>query len=115
MSGTPTNRDTATSGEVSMLATTVSRIVTTATMSRGTPNRTACWMRLTSFVVRATRSPVPARSTVERGRVVTVSRKSSRSSAKTVSPKIIEYFWAYRIRTAWTSTAPTPIAMTWLT
>ena len=106
--GTPTNSATATSGATTTLAATVSTIVTTATITRGTPKRTACCSLLTSFVVRATRSPVPARSTTDSGRAVTVSRNSSRSSAKTFSPKTIDRRWAYRMSPVCVSTASTP-------
>ena len=106
--GTPTNIASATSGAMNRHATTVSTMVTTATITRGTPNRTACCSLFTSLVVRATRSPVPARSTVDSGRAVTASMNSSRSSANTSSPKTIDVRCANRMRTVCVSTAATP-------
>ena len=53
------HRDRRPRGERTRHATIVSAMVTTATITRGTPKRTACWSWLTSLVVRATRSPVP--------------------------------------------------------
>jgi hypothetical protein len=113
--GTPTNSATATSGAMSRHATTVSVIVTTATMTRGTPKRTACCSLLTSLVVRATRSPVPARSTTDSGSDVTVSRNSSRSSAKTFSPNSIDARCAYRMSPVCVSTATAPTTTSVLT
>ena len=86
-------------------------MVTTATITRGTPKRTACWSLLTSFVVRATRSPVPARSTMDSGRAVTFSMNSSRSSANTSSPNTIDARCANRMSTVCASTATTPTAI----
>src|SRR6476661_5851165 len=60
----------------------------------------------TSFVVLATRSPVPARSTVESGSSTTRSMNSSRSSAKIVSPMTNEARRANHVTTVCTTTAP---------
>ena len=57
-----------------------------ATSTSGTAKRTVRASASTSPVLRVTRSPVPARSTVDSGSDSTRSRKSSRSSANTVSP-----------------------------
>ena len=57
-----------------------------ATVISGAAWRTAYDSRSMSVVDRVTRSPVPARSTVPSGRCAEFSRKSSRSSASTVSP-----------------------------
>jgi hypothetical protein len=110
MVGTPTNSATDTSGSITRHAATVSVIVTTATITRGTPNRTACCSLLTSLVVRVTRSPVPARSTVDSGNDVTVSRNSSRSSAKTFSPNRMDARCAYRMSPVCVTTAARPTA-----
>ncbi len=61
--------------------------VITATNNEGIPNRTTCESASTSLVVRATRSPVPARSTVDRGRLTARATNCSRSWANTVSPE----------------------------
>ena len=52
------------------------------------PNRTTCDSASTSLVVRATRSPVPARSTVDSGRLTARPTNCSRSWANTVSPRM---------------------------
>jgi len=87
--GTPVRSATAVHGETRNAATSVRAIVVVVTRTRGTPKRTTHCTRSTSFVVRPSRSPVPARSTVERGRCVTVWRNSSRSCAKMLSPSTI--------------------------
>ena len=67
-------------------ATQVIATVTTATKIDGIPNRATCDNASTSLVVRETRSPVPARSTVDSGSETTRSMNCSRSSAKRSSP-----------------------------
>ncbi len=57
-----------------------------ATTVSGTAKRTVRAIVSTSPVVRDTRSPVPARSTVDSGSASTRCMKVSRSSAKTPSP-----------------------------
>jgi hypothetical protein len=84
----------ATSASVASAATRVSAIVAVVTRIRGTPKRTVYCTRSMSVVVRATRSPVPARSTVDSGRRVTRVTNSSRRSANTVSPSTIAARWA---------------------
>ena len=113
--GTPMNIAIETSGDTTRHATIVSVMVTTATITRGTPKRTACCSLFTSLVVRATRSPVPARSTVDSGSAVTFSMNSSRSSAKTSSPNTIDERCAKRMSTVCASTATAPMAMSVLT
>ena len=61
--------------------------VTVAIRVSGTAKRTTSATSSTSRVERASRSPVPACSTVPRGRASTPSRNSSRSSARTRSPR----------------------------
>ena len=58
--------ESAASGEMRKAATVVATTVVTATTIAGMPNRMMCASDSTSLVVRATRSPVPARSTTER-------------------------------------------------
>ena len=72
----------------------------------GMPNRTTCENASTSLVVRETRSPVPARSTVDSGSETTRSMNSSRSSAKIVSPMRNDARRANHVSTVWTTTAP---------
>ena len=61
-------------------AATVSTVVTAAISVSGTAKRIVRASASTSAVVRETRSPVPARSTVESGSASTRRMKSSRSS-----------------------------------
>ena len=74
--------DRAASGEVRNAATVVATTVVTATTIAGMPNRMMCASDSTSLVVRATRSPVPARSTTDSGSRTDEVMKSSRSRAK---------------------------------
>ncbi len=60
--------------------------MTQATSTDGTANRTVSDSASMSFVVREIRSPVPARSTVDRGSASTRSMNCSRSCANTFSP-----------------------------
>ena len=108
--GSPASSPSATTGLVTRAATAVSAIVAPATSTRGTPNRTVYCTRSMSVVVRATRSPVPARSTTDSGSRVTVVTNSSRSSANTSSPRTIADRCAERISTVCTSTATTSAA-----
>jgi hypothetical protein len=70
----------------------------------GTAKRTVRASESTSAVVLETRSPVPARSTVESGSARTRRMKSSRSSAKTFSERRNEARRAKKVRTVWAST-----------
>ena len=69
-----------------VMAMSVNKAWTTATSHSGMAKRTVRDNASMSFVVRLRRSPVPARSTSTNGRASTLSRNSSRSWAKTVSP-----------------------------
>ena len=80
----------ASSGPTSTSAPTVSTPVTIAISVSGTANRTLSDSASTSREVRVSRSPVPARSTVDSGMASTRSTNSSRSSASTCSPSRAE-------------------------
>ena len=80
------------------------RPVISAISISGTANRTLCDSASTSREVRVSRSPVPARSTVDSGMASTRSTKSSRSSASTRSPSRAEASMANRTSTACTTT-----------
>ena len=82
------------------------RQVTAATKIDGTPKRMTCESASTSLVVRETRSPVPARSTVDSGSSTTRPMNCSRSSAKTVSPMTNDARRANHVTTVCTTTAP---------
>ena len=102
-------------GEVNSAATTVIATVIVATNSDGMPNRTTCESASTSLVVRATRSPVPARSTVDSGRLTARATNCSRSRANTVSPRMNDNRRAAQVRQVWATTAtarPTAISST---
>ena len=81
-------------------------VVTAPTKIDGMPKRMTCERASTSFVVRETRSPVPARSTVDSGSSTTRPMNCSRSSAKIVSPMTNEARRANHVTTVWTTTAP---------
>ncbi len=74
MIGAPASRGSAISGAVKNAATTVRATVSEATSTSGTANRTVRASASTSPVLRVTRSPVPARSTVDSGSESTFSR-----------------------------------------
>ncbi len=74
ISGAPPSSGSASSGPVRKAASTVSTTVMDATRTSGTANRTVRDSASTSPVLRVTRSPVPARSTVDSGRDSTFSR-----------------------------------------
>ena len=86
-------------------ATQVITTVTTATKIDGIPNRATCDNASTSLVVRETRSPVPARSTVDSGSETTRSMNCSRSSAKRSSPIRNDDRRANHVSTVWATTA----------
>ncbi len=69
-----------------VMAMSVNRAWTIATSHSGMAKRTVRDSASMSLVVRLSRSPVPARSTSTSGRASTLSKNSSRSWAKTVSP-----------------------------
>ena len=97
-SGTPTRAGRAASGLTQIAAATVSTVVIAAISVSGTAKRTVRASESTSAVVRETRSPVPARSTVESGSASTRRMKSSRSSAKTFSESTNEARRANQVR-----------------
>src|SRR6478609_4082385 len=104
MIGTPSTIGRATSGPVTAAAVTVRTVVTMATNSDGMPKRTTWESASTSLVVRETRSPVPARSTVDSGSEVTRATNCSRSWANTVSPMTNDSRRAAHIRAVCTTT-----------
>src|SRR6476646_1835407 len=104
MIGTPSTIGRATSAPVTTAAATVRAVVMMATNSDGMPKRTTCESASTSLVVRDTRSPVPARSTVDSGRLVTRDTNCSRSCANTVSPRTNDARRAVHMSPVWTTT-----------
>lgn len=84
-SGRTTTHGSATSGAVTNAATSVSTAVAVAMSVSGTANRTLRDIASMSLLMRVSRSPVPARSTVDSGSETTLCKKSSRSWAKTPS------------------------------
>ena len=93
-------------------APTAKTAVTTAISISGTANRTLCESASTSRDVRVSRSPVPARSTVDSGMASVRSTKSSRSSASTRSPSRAEASVANRVSTDCATTKPTMASAT---
>ena len=93
-------------GPTTTIAPAMKTGVTNAMRISGTAKRTLCDSASTSREVRVSRSPVPARSTVDSGMARTRSTKSSRSSASTRSPSLAEASLANRISTACATTNP---------
>ena len=89
----------AASGLTQTAAATVRTVVTAAISVSGIAKRIVRARESTSAVVRETRSPVPARSTVESGRASTRRMKSSRNSAKICSERTNEARRASHVRT----------------
>ena len=87
-------------------AATVSTVVTAAISVSGTAKRIVRASASTSAVVRETRSPVPARSTVESGSASTRRMKSSRSSANICSESTNEARRAKKVRIVCASRQP---------
>ena len=86
--GTPSEHGSAASGLDPDAATTVRTAVTRGDQRlRHAPSAPTARARRRRAVVRDTRSPVPARSTVDSGSASTRRTKSSRSSASTFSPR----------------------------
>jgi hypothetical protein len=96
---------------VSRAATAVAVTVVTATTMAGMPKRMMCANESMSLVVRATRSPVPARSTVDRGRRTDEVMKSSRRRAKMRSDNTNEARLATQVSTVWVRIAATSSPM----
>lgn len=88
--GTATSAGSATSGPFSSSAPTVNPPTTMATRVSGIAYRADVLSVSTSRDARVTRSPVPARSTVDSGSARTRSTNSSRSSASTRSPSFAD-------------------------
>jgi hypothetical protein len=100
------------SGLTTTSAPSVITPVTTAISVSGTACRTVLASESTSREVLVSRSPEPARSTVDSGSPSTRSTNSSRSSASTFSPSLAEASTAYRTSTLCSSRkAPMPRAM----
>ncbi len=94
------------SGPVSSSAPIAKQPVTEAIRISGTANRTLVESAATSREVRVSRSPAPARSTVDSGRASVRRTNSSRSSASTCSPRRAEAKLATRTSTACTRMKP---------
>ena len=99
-------------GLTRIAATTVSTVVTAAIIVSGIAKRTVRASESTSAVVRETRSPVPARSTVESGNARTRLMKSSRSRANTCSERTKDARRANHVSTVCASTNPASSATT---
>lgn len=96
---------------MSRAATAVAVTVVTATTMAGMPKRMMCANESMSLVVRVTRSPVPARSTVDRGRRTDEVMKSSRRRAKMRSDNTNEARLATQVSTVWVRIAATSSPM----
>ena len=96
--GTPTMHGSAAIGLTQTAAPTTRSAVTHAIDVSGIANRIVRASASTSAVVRETRSPIPARSTVESGRASTRRMKSSRSSANIRSERTNEARRAKNVR-----------------
>ena len=103
IAGTPATSARAAGGLTQTAAATVSTVVTAAISVSGIAKRTVRASESTSAVVRETRSPVPARSTLESGSASTVRMKSSRSSAKIRSETTNEVRRANQVSTVWST------------
>jgi hypothetical protein len=77
---------------------------------RGTACRTECATVSMSLVVRATRSPELARSTVDSGSRATAVRNSSRSWANTVSASTSDDRRAHQVSVTWAARQPASTA-----
>jgi len=100
--GTEISSPSASSGDVTTMAATVSTTVTSASRIVGAANRTEWSMRPMSEVARLSRSPVPAASTVPSGNVNALPTSSSRVSASTRSPSTLDRNCASRFMAACT-------------
>ena len=96
--GTPTRQGRAAIGLTQTAAMTTRSAVTHAIDVSGIANLIVRASASTSAVVRETRSPIPARSTVESGSASTRRMKSSRSSANIRSERTKEERRAKKVR-----------------
>ena len=105
----------AASGLTQIAAPTVRTVVIAAISVSGTANRIVRASASTSAVVLETRSPVPARSTVESGSLSTRRMKSSRSSANIFSDNTKDALRANQVRivsmTRKRASSPTSLSM----
>ena len=99
--GTPTRQGSAAIGLTQTAATTTSSAVTQAIDVSGIAKRIVRASASTSAVVRETRSPIPARSTVESGSARTRRMKSSLSSVNMRSERTNEERRAKNVSTVW--------------
>ncbi len=97
--GAPTRQGSAAIGLTHTAAATTRSAVTQAIDVSGIANRIVRASASTSAVVRETRSPIPARSTVESGSARTRRMKSSRSSANIRSESTNDERRAKNVRT----------------
>ena len=108
--GTPTMQGSAATGLTQTAAPTTSSAVTHAIDVSGMANRIVRASASTSAVVRETRSPIPARSTVESGSARTRRMKSSRSSANIRSERTNEARRAKNVRIVCATRKPARIS-----
>ena len=99
--GAPTRHGSAAIGLTQTAAATTRSAVTHAIDVSGIANRIVRASASTSAVVRETRSPIPARSTVESGSASTRRMKSSRSSANIRSESTKDERRAKKVRIVW--------------
>ena len=99
--GAPTRHGSAAIGLTQTAAATTRSAVTHAIDVSGIANRIVRASASTSAVVRETRSPIPARSTVESGSASTRRMKSSRSSANIRSESTNDDRRAKKVRIVW--------------
>jgi hypothetical protein len=102
--GTATSAPSDTCGATANAAATVSTVVVVETTNSGTASRTVRASTSTSPVIRVSRSPEPALSTVDSGSATTRSRKSSRSSANTCSASVSDTTRDHRVSAVCNST-----------
>ena len=108
-----TSRDgTASSTELSSIATTDSATVSSEMIAIGRPYCTARLMVPTSRVTRVTRSPVLALSTWPSGSRRMVRTMYSRADASRSCPKSVEVRWAKKVKSACMITTPTTSSAT---
>ena len=98
---------TASSTELSSIATTESTTVSPEMIAIGTPYCTERLIVPTSRVTRVTRSPVLALSTRPSGSRRIVRTMYSRADDSRSWPKIVEVRWARKVSSAWAHTTPT--------
>ena len=108
--GAPTRQGSAAIGLTHTAAATTRSAVTHAIDVSGIANRIVRASASTSAVVRETRSPIPARSTVESGSASTRRMKSSRSSANIRSESTNDERRAKKVRIVWATRKTARIA-----